>query len=310
MADLVNAIRLRAPRGRWLAVDTDFYGPHFTLANAIGVPLDVVVRLYREHDNLREFFKPRGSALLHRPKQPLRTRTGDHVVWLLVDPSITEPATSPGDQIAPSTAGKSVSTRSLSALRKGWAYLSEDERRAIDSALAGSDYYGRNPPEGGWIDTESAEAPKPDVPLSSTKSDQGRKKFRRTMHKVADTPQVVPSNGVEWTADKENMERLYAQAVQVGAFAADLADKEKTQRIVAEALHVAEMAAKSAELAIKDAQLERRDVERERRGVELNRMEHELEEMATKLWYKEDEVYKLLDMQNRLLDDLCGIKDY
>ena len=51
---LLLAIWLLAPRRRWLAVNTDFYGPHFTLASFVGMQQDLLCAMLEQGNTSRK----------------------------------------------------------------------------------------------------------------------------------------------------------------------------------------------------------------------------------------------------------------
>ena len=69
---LLLAIWMLAPRRRWLAVNTDFYGPHFTLAFFVGMTQDLLCAMLEQTSYLRLW--ERRSSWLHRPSVPLARR--------------------------------------------------------------------------------------------------------------------------------------------------------------------------------------------------------------------------------------------
>ena len=69
---LLLAIWMLAPRRRWLAVNTDFYGPHFTLAFFVGMTQDLLCAMLEQTNYLRLW--ERRSSWLHRPSVQLARR--------------------------------------------------------------------------------------------------------------------------------------------------------------------------------------------------------------------------------------------
>jgi hypothetical protein len=149
--DFLLRMRQCAPQRRWMTVNTNFFGPDFSLSALIDVPLDVLRRTLKQHDWLRTMTQKNEYRWIHRPKKTehlkiralLDSTEGGHVVWFWMDLYGAPPMVTPGDMIDPSN-----------PLRRGWDQLSEDERRASREAVAADDRYGELAPPGGWPSRE------------------------------------------------------------------------------------------------------------------------------------------------------------
>lgn len=149
--DFLLRMRQCAPQRRWMTVNTNFFGPDFSLSALIGVPLDVLRRTLKQHDWLAHMTKRKEYRWIHRPKntEHLRIRAlsdstdGGHVVWFWMDLYGEAPTVTPGDMIKPSY-----------PLRRGWDQLLEDEQRESREAVAVDSHYGELAPPGGWPSRE------------------------------------------------------------------------------------------------------------------------------------------------------------
>eukprot|EP00629_Pelagomonadales_sp_RCC1024_P009285 CAMPEP_0119269124 /NCGR_PEP_ID=MMETSP1329-20130426/6653_1 /TAXON_ID=114041 /ORGANISM="Genus nov. species nov., Strain RCC1024" /LENGTH=210 /DNA_ID=CAMNT_0007269117 /DNA_START=171 /DNA_END=800 /DNA_ORIENTATION=+ len=166
--ELLRRVWLRAPRGRWLAVDTDFYGPHFSLSAFVGIDSDTLREILAPHHYLH--WLQRGGWL-HRARTRLTRRRcpwcdGDFpldgleeptkswieeefygtkiditVVWWYIDPVRAPPDNvQPGDMVAP---------KKSHPMRRGW-YSMDDEQRDVVTAAVREECFGSLAPPDGW----------------------------------------------------------------------------------------------------------------------------------------------------------------
>ena len=218
---LLESAFLHAPRRRWLAVNTDFYGPHFTLVAFLDVRQAELAAILEPLDWLRAL--RRGSTWLHRPTSKLDRRRCPfdyefpgvgatkkeqasiremilstlprrdtvRVVWWYIDPH-GPPSDNgqPGDMIPPRT-----------PLRAGWVQMDAAERAGVTAATADSKY-GALAPQGGWGEVDVDDA----LAASSTRASRTNPSTAKRTKTPARSPPPAPTKRARRAAASDEEE--------------------------------------------------------------------------------------------------------
>jgi hypothetical protein len=142
--DIIKLIKKWVPRRRWFCLNSDYFGPLFSLSALIKVPLPVLVRLLDapEVSWLNWLNNSRNTGPFWRPnvRRPIRdgafvasTKNGEPV-WIWID-TYGPPSYDPGEQLAP--------------VREGWGSL-DGATQASLTERAENGAFGIEPPRRGW----------------------------------------------------------------------------------------------------------------------------------------------------------------
>lgn len=150
--DVLALMRKYLPRGRWLLLNSEFFGPLFSLSHYIGVSPAGIERVLEPVQWFQHMLRG-ADKWLHKPTvaQPIRDKAlvasvpRNYPVWIYVD-LLGTPQVRPEDQ--------------LDCVRVGWEALDDAEREKVmaDVANAADGRYGRESPEEGWGDDEQVVA--------------------------------------------------------------------------------------------------------------------------------------------------------
>lgn len=141
--DVLARMRKYLPRGRWLLLNSEFFGPLFSLSHYIGVSPAGIERVLEPVHWFQHMLRG-ADKWLHKPTiaRPIQDKAlaasapRHNPVWIYVD-LLGPPQVRPEDQLAP--------------VRKGWEGLDDAQREEIFSDAADPDgRYGCESPEEGW----------------------------------------------------------------------------------------------------------------------------------------------------------------